>query len=178
MRTTLIVTSADALLSLACADCLHALLQVADVVVVPDMVQVDLQQRYLAPGTPIALAWMEISHTVVIESTEVCAEYQVLQQHRPGVAMKSRPEDAASEVLGRRSEQDGKVTLLFTEADARAVIFRPFLPASISKITDAEIIAQPRRNDAASISITRHADRCQPNGIPERRNLAHAQGIL
>lgn len=118
-KTTLIVTDARPLFTLAIEGSLDALLIPATKVIIPDIVMFVATNK---PGSSEILGWLSAQQdSVFIAKTEAYYEFKIIRGVNPDTKIGRREERAAGEVMNKeleRAPQD-KIILLFDESDIK-----------------------------------------------------------
>jgi hypothetical protein len=140
---SLIVSDSGPLITLAVAQALDALLLPKLPVIVPDMVRFEIIRDISKPGAQEVADWMR-SHDraeLLVASTEVFEEYQVLVAARPATRTSNRGEQAAAEVLSKELEgKDHGAVLLFEDSGVKKQNFLIRLPDEVIVTSTSEFL--------------------------------------
>ena len=143
MNLSILVTDSGPLITLAAARALDALLLPKLPVIVPDMVRFEVIRDLEKPGAPEVAQWIRDNQAngVLVASTEIFEEFQVLREHNPATKTKNRGEQAAAEVLSKElSEKNKGAILLFEDSMVRKPNFLIRLPDEVVVVSTSEFL--------------------------------------
>ena len=143
-KSSIIVTDAGPLVTLAVAGALDTLLLPGLRVVIPDMVRFEVTRHLDKPGAQEILDWVRKNEPekVYVGTTETFDEFEILLNANPRARSRSRGEESASEILSRElaKSNDWIGILLFEDADVTKTNFLVRLPDRVVVYSTASFL--------------------------------------
>jgi len=139
----LIVTDSGPLITLGVARALETLLLLKLPVIIPDMVRHEVIRDLTKPGAGEVAEWLRATEGrgVMVASTQVFEEFEILRKVNPATKTNNRGEQAAAEVLSREFERGNTgAILLFEDSGVRKANFLIRLPDEVVVISTSEFL--------------------------------------
>ena len=143
-KSSIIVTDAGPLVTLAVAGAIDTLLLPGLRVVIPDMVRFEVIRHLDKPVAQEILDWVRKNEPakVYIGTTETYEEFEILRNTNPRTRSRSRGEESSSEILSREmaKSNDRIGILLFEDADVTKTNFLVRLPDRVVVYSTASFL--------------------------------------